>query len=60
MARSYSRLYEEGEVDHINCHTRPPNEEELIKGQGKWRLQGLYIVRQVGGWVDQKLLKLII
>ena len=42
-------------------HTHPPN------GRGganqrprKMAITGLYIVRQVGGWADQKLLKLII
>ena len=56
MAASYSRLYEEGEVDHINC-PHPPSQGRGGANQRPRKMAeaGAYIVWQVGGRVVRKL-----
>ena len=60
VVASYSRLYEEGDVEHIN-DPHPPSQieniiEELIKRPRKMAIVGPYIgTWQVGGWAEQKL-----
>ena len=36
MVPSYSELYEEGEVDHINGPTHPPGVERRVRGIASW------------------------
>ena len=73
MVASYSGLYEEGEVEHINCPHPPSPQAQSAKKKKKKKKKGganpkaneqhasgPYIARwKVGGWAVQELMNLI-
>ena len=62
MVECYSGLYEEGEVDHINCPHPPSQWKGGANQRPTWvTMPWAYIVaRQVGGWAEQELLNYLL